>query len=261
MPTLTQNYIRCPTQTVLNIPNLICIWDFQGDDYLTAKGPHPYRLHEVNGPISRSAWGSDAPNSLNLEEGQWLRIPRADCPALDLHGHTDVTLSAWIRRAKKQSPECEVIAGMWNEWERKRQYAIFVSAIEPNQQLTGHISDVGGGTGGGKICYTGAIGQTVLTYGQWFHVAMTYDHRHITAYVNGKVDDNGPKNPCAFTPPIFNGGSTGSDFTVGSVYRFNPHGAGGVMDNHFCGDITGIAVFDRALSAEEISLLAHGEAG
>jgi len=39
-----------------DIPNLICFWDFQdhGDGDLTSRGPHHYRLTEMNGPIQRA---------------------------------------------------------------------------------------------------------------------------------------------------------------------------------------------------------------
>ena len=48
---------------------------------------------------------------------------------------------------------------------------------------------------------------------------------------------------------LFDGGYLGSDFTVGAVNR------SGEMGNFFVGQIGGLAVYDRALTKEEMRYL------
>ena len=74
--------------TPLNIPDLICFWDFQemNNGGYAAKGPHNYLLKPQHGPIKSEDDGIFGDKSLDIKRGQWLRIKRDKCPALNLHG-------------------------------------------------------------------------------------------------------------------------------------------------------------------------------
>jgi hypothetical protein len=96
-------------------------------------------------------------------------------------------------------------------------------------------------------------------------VAFTYDGQHIRSYLNGEFENREPelidhtkgfpgysegithsKNPYFYPDGM---GNNGSDFTVGAVLLARG------MGNYFRGQIGGLAVFDRALSGEEIGRL------
>lgn len=96
-------------------------------------------------------------------------------------------------------------------------------------------------------------------------MAFTYDGQHIRSYLNGEFEAREPelidhtkgfpgyseaithsKNPYFYPDGM---GNNGSDFTVGAVLLARG------MGNYFRGQIGGLAVFKRALSAEEIRRL------
>ena len=58
-------------------------------------------------------------------------------------------------------------------------------------------------------------------------------------------------NPYEYPGGLLDGGENGSDFTVGAVHR------SGEMGNWYVGLIGGLAVFNRALSDEEMAYLAE----
>lgn len=93
-------------------------------------------------------------------------------------------------------------------------------------------------------------------------MAFTYDGEYIRSYLNGEFETRKPelinhtkgfpgypegmthsKNPYYYPDGM---GNNGSDFTVDAVLLARG------MGNYFRGQIGGLAVFDRALSAEEI---------
>jgi hypothetical protein len=191
-----------------------------------------------------------------------LVIPRAACPALNLHGpKAQVTLIAWIKRAPTLPEEkglCQAVAGMWNE-HSKRQYCLFLNLRihESAEQVGAHVSSVGGATPGFKYCMDAAIGATPVPANVWQCVAITYDGKYARAYLNGRLDARGERNPYRYEGGIFDGGADGADFTVGAVLRpervdaqFIAHGS--TLANRFYGLLGGLAVYHRALSAAEI---------
>jgi hypothetical protein len=110
--------------------SLVSFWDFQEAEGQSrvAKGPFPYVLDEMSGPIKRVEDGVLGTYAAKLEYGQWFNLPRKDCPALDLYGlDAKLTVFAWLKREKRVNGQCEAIAGMWNETEKKRQYAMFLN--------------------------------------------------------------------------------------------------------------------------------------
>lgn len=236
----------------LAIPNLLCLWDFAGKQPLHSKGKYQYLLQEPTGPVAIRNEGVLSGCSLDIREHEYLTIPRADCPGLNIRGrNAQVTVLAWVKRQVKSrdNAECEAIAGMWNETQKKRQYCLFLNIRlrDSKSQVCGHISGVGGPTPGEKWCVDVSIGQTPVRYDEWTFVAMTYDGHLIKSYRNGLFDARTDRNPYPYEAGIFDGGEDGADFTVGAVHRL------GAIGNDFVGQLGGLAVFDRALSAEEIA--------
>ncbi len=253
-----------------NIDNLLCFWDFQsGDgDPLVSKGKYAYQLTEMNGPINRAAEGIFGEESLQIERGQWLWIKREDCPGLNIHGKQQVTVVAWIKR--QTDNHWQYIAGMWNERDSLRQYALFTCAhkqtdyttitrVDAENQTHGYVSDVGGATPDRPFCFSYASGKTTLEKDTWYMIAYTYDQEAIRVYTDGELDENGNYNPFYWDKPIFDGGAEGSDFTV--AQRALPKWPGypeveePTHPEGFDGVLGGLAVYDRALSDQEIKSL------
>jgi len=239
------------TDIICKTENLLCLWDFENES-LHSKGEYHYVLQpsdsgkiifEDEGPVSGTA--------LKLEEGNYLYIKRSDCPALNIHGkNAQITVLAWVKRKIKTIMpfECEAVAGMWLESDKKRQYCLFLNLWIHNSanQVCGHISGIGGPTEGEKWCMDASIGKSPVPLNEWAMVAFTYDGEFAVSYLDGKPDVRPGRNPYYYPLGLFDGGENGADFTVGAVNRM------GEMGNFFAGLIGGIAIFNRALSETEI---------
>ena len=243
--------VFAPKPHLLSVPNLLCLWDFGGKQPLRSKGKYAYQLQQPTGLIPVVKGGVLSDFSLDIHEHAYLTIPRADCPGLNIRGkNAQVTVLAWVKRQPKSrgNAECEAIAGIWNETLKKRQYCLFLNIrlYESGEQVCGHISGVGGPTPGEKWCVDVSIGQTPVLFDEWTFVAMTYDGHEIKSYRNGEFDGRANRNPYLYEEGIFDGGEDGADFTVGAVHRL------GAIGNDFVGQLGGLAIFDRALTADEI---------
>jgi len=237
---------RTNNDILLASPSLICFWDFSSVTPLISKGRYSYRLRKEDSDDDENQSNQ---KTLHIKEGEYYFIPRAECKALNIHGkNAQVTVLAWIKREEKSFIQCEAIAGMWNETEKKRQYCLFLNLrlFDSADQVCGHISGVGGPTPNQKWCIDASIGAHTVNYGEWSFVAFTYDGKEIRSYLNGKFDERQDRNPYPYQDGIFDAAENGSDFTVGAVHRL------GEMGNDFVGEIAGLAVFNRALSPFEI---------
>lgn len=233
-------------------PEPVCRWDFSapGEEALWSSGRERFRLVEMAGPVARGSDGPGGGATLELEEGNWLRCPRAECPALNIHGAgARFSIVAWVRRRPKRSDGCEVVAGMWNETRCTRQYCLFLNLQiwDGVDQACGHLSATGAPTPGYKYCMEAAMGATQLGFDQWRLVAFTYDGVWGRVYVDGRFDYRPGLNPYHWPHAINDGGDGGSDFTVGAVFR------GGEMGNWFRGSLGGLAVYDACLSEADIA--------
>ena len=241
---------------VVDTPNLVSFWDFQepAGQPRVSRGPCPYALKEMAGPVARVADGIFGPYAAFLDYRQWMSIARADCPALNINGpDAQVTVLAWIRRHRKPEIECEFVAGIWNETNSKRQYGLFLDLRihQGADQVGGHVSSLGGPTPGHKYCMDAAIGGARVSYfGDWKCVGFTYDGESARAYLNGTAHPRDTFNPYHYPGGLYDGGPNGANFTVGAVDR------GGSIGNWFTGHLGGLAIFDRALSADEMVKLA-----
>lgn len=238
-------------EMIIKLPGLISFWDFQESAGMQrkAKGPYCYDLTEMGGTIKRVADGFFGPFSAHMEQGKWFNIFRKDCPALNLRGkNAQVSVVAWVKREVKDNNECEAIAGMWNETQKQRQYCLFLNLgiWDSAQQVCGHISSMGGPTSGFQYCMDASIGNTPVPFGSWQCIAFTYDGYLAKSYLNGELDTRETYNPYAYDSGLFDGGEDGSDFTVGAVHR------NGEFGNWYTGLLGGLAVFNRALTEEEM---------
>jgi hypothetical protein len=253
----------------LDVEGLISFWDFQeaaGCERI-AQGPYSYALQERRGAIPRVEDGVFGKYSALFDGTKYLEIPRAQCPALNIHGpKAQVTVVTWLKRKAAQPHGCEAVAGMWNEY-GKRQYCLFLNlGIDYGaDQVGGHISGTGGPSPGDPFCLEAGIGSTPVPLDVWQCCAFTYDGEWIRAYLNGQFDPRGARNPYHYSEGIFDGGPDGSDFTVGAVARPEdvnaPWPAVPYVGNWFYGLLGGLAVYNRALSDEEIGSLSKETLG
>ena len=238
-------------EKIVNHESLVSFWDFQEDEGQSrvSKGRCNYELKEASGTVKRSDDGVFGDYSANIEEGKYFSIPHMECQELDFHGKdAQFTIIAWVKRAEKSNDQCEAIAGMWNEEDRKRQYCLFLNLgiHDSSQQVCGHVSSVGGPTPGQMWCMDASIGQTPVPLNEWQCVAFSYDGKYARSYLNGKLDVREKFNPYFYDEGIHDGGDNGSEFTVGGVFRL------GEMGNWYVGLLGGLAVFNRKLSDDEV---------
>lgn len=255
-------------QKVICKRNLVCLWDFQEPEgsMRVGKGPESILLQEVGGPVPTFPEGVLGPRSACFGNGRYLCVPRGDLKRLDIHGpDAQVTVIAWLKRlGGGEGWACQAVAGIWNEHAR-RQFAMFLNLRihDSAEQLGAHVSGIGAATPGFKYCMDAAIGATPVSLNQWHCCCITYDSHYAKVYLNGRLDRRGDRNPYRYEHGIFSGGADGGDFTVGAVTR--PRSVsddckdiGSYAGNCFHGLIGGLAVFDRALSEQEIGQICTG---
>ncbi|XP_065844202.1 uncharacterized protein [Oscarella lobularis] len=246
-----------------NQRSLVTLWTFDeapGTERVSL-GPYHYKLHEDNGPIERADEGVFNGTSAFLRPGQRFVAPRAQVPALDFHGRVNLTVIAWLNRMPycgfsnysdhNPYPCCEFVAGVFNESAAARQYGLFMNlhSFNSSNQADGLVSAHGGNTPGHDGCVTGAFGATPVPYFRWSCVGMTYDGNYVRGYYNGKLDRRTGLNPFPYDKGIYDGGSHGADFTVGSNSAF------GQKHNYVYGMIGGVAIYNATLTDEEVSLV------
>ncbi len=198
--------------------------DGSGNGYtLTASASAPTAVAGHGGGNNQAA-------NFNSASTQYLYIADASAPSLDITGN--ITISAWIKATT-------ITGGIYYHIIAKLGATSFSYDlyIDNNGKLEGRISSDGS-------TVTAAIGAATLVAGTWYHVAAVYNGTDIRLYINGVLDSNGANNPKACTGSIYSGSS---DFCIGikSDKAANP----------FNGVIDDAAVWDRALSASEVSTL------
>lgn len=237
---------------------LVAFWDFQepGGSLRTSGD---YKLQEMKGPVARVDGGVFGRYAARIKRGQWLMIEREQLGKLNIHGkEAAVTVAAWVYREDRD--HWQAIAGVWDETRKKRQYCLFLNAPRGTRademkryplgnRIHGHVSAIGGPSPGDDFCITYSSGGSQIPMRSWQLLVMRYDSKESRVYVNGKLDALEQYNPFPYPDGLFDGGEDGSPFTVGAVHR------GGSWGNFFGGRIGGLAVFDRALSDEEIAAL------
>jgi hypothetical protein len=244
---------------------LVAFWDFKEDAGKARKafGEGKFPLKEQKGLVPRIDEGPLSGYSALFRDSAFLCLPNSKTGKLNIFGkNRGVTVMAWIKWEGKTG----FVGGMWNEYASggKRQYGLFVSLPYYNgsDQVCGHISYTGKPTPPFPYSIDYSASKQKVDKGKWQFVAFTYDGQRIRSYLNGEFEAREPekidhtigfsgypegithsKNPYYFPDGM---GNNGSDFTVGAVLLARG------MGNNFRGQIGGLAVFDRALSDEEI---------
>lgn len=249
-----------------NVKGLVALWDFKekAGEPRYAVGMGNFPLREANGKIERAEDGPLSGFSAVFDDSVYLSLPYSETGLLNINGKSQgVTVIAWVKWKQKTG----FVGGMWNEHESggKRQYGLFVNLPHYNgkDQVCGHISYTGKPTPPFPYSIDYSASKQTLVKDQWHCIAFTYDGTHIKSFLDGEFQAREPeiinhtkgfegypqgltqsKNPYFFPDGM---GDNGSDFTVGAVMLSSG------MGNFFYGQIGGLAVFDRALTEEEIA--------
>ena len=256
-----------PVSALPAIANLIACWDFAepaGQAREARHGLGRFPLGEAAGAIPRAVGGPLSGYAAVFDGQQhYLTLPAALRGRLNCAGPgAQVTVVAWLRRERFQHA---FIAGIWQEDDHdpRRQYGLFVHLplYGGRDNVCGHVSRFGGASPGLPYSRDYAANLTPVPLGQWVMASFTYDGCEVRAYLNEQFEprpsytEPGPpqgqglsyaKNPYAWPHGL---GDHQGDFTVGAVRLTRG------MANHFAGHLGGLAVFDRALVASEISTL------
>ncbi|MCA9271110.1 MAG: hypothetical protein KDA41_21660 [Planctomycetales bacterium] len=253
-----------------------------------------HSLAEVGGPIARAEGGPFSGYSIHFSGKQYLRLPHAEAKSLDIHGK-DAQVSMFAVVRLDEFLRGTTIAGIWSEGKGAnddtgtRQYAMLLNmpTYGGGKQLTPHISSEGGVTrraDGSKFpwCCDFAASVSQVPTNKWTTLGFTYDGKYIRAYFNGRLEQRkldakkDRRDDPYFTGEGPDGGDRGmnpyyhgrgiftydpakhaeskpggpADFTVAARYA-----VGSYLGEALHGKMGGLAVFDRALSEEEMQKL------
>lgn len=255
-------------EKIKSTSGFVALWDFREKEGKVRKavGVESFRLCEENGTLPREYEGPLSGYSAKFGNKAFLKLDNSKTGALNIYGDGQgVTVIAWV----KWEGGTGFVGGMWNEYEDggKRQYGLFVSLPHYNggDQVCGHISKTGKPTPPFPYSIDYSASKQAVAKNEWQCIAFAYDGTYIKSYLNGKFQERDPelidhtkgfegypngltrsKNPYYFPDGM---GNNGSDFTVGAVLLKSG------MGNFFRGLIGGLAVFNRALSNDEITEL------
>lgn len=255
--------------------------------------PEKHALSEVTGPIARIEGGPFSGFSAELNGKQYFRIPYAQTGDLNIAGkEAQVSMFAVVRIINLN--RSRTIAGMWSEGKGAnddsgtRQYALLMNmpTYGGRRQLVPHISSEGGVTrradgSGLPWCADYAASRSEVPEEEWCTLGFTYDGQYIRAYLNGVMEERpldaakdkrtdryftteGPNGKDRGMNPYYHGRGIfkydpalhaakpggGSDFTVGARYA-----VGSMLGEATTGRFGGLAVFNRALTAEQMKTL------
>ncbi|MCC9608825.1 hypothetical protein LOC68_08325 [Blastopirellula sp. JC732] len=265
-----------------------------GNPRASVAGDAPHPLAEEGGAVARADGGPYSGYSAQFLGRQYFRILHDQLGKLDIHGK-DAQVSMFAVVRLEEMKKGVTIAGIWNEGEGKgddrgvRQYAMLLNmpTYGGPRQLTPHISAEGGVTrraDGSPFpwCCDYAASISQVPEKEWVTLGFTYDGKYIRAYFNGVLEEReldakkdkredryftteGPDGGDRGMNPYYHGRgiftydvekhkemkpSGPADFTVGARYA-----VGSIFSETLKGKIGGLAVFDRALSDEEMKKL------
>jgi hypothetical protein len=254
-------------QQLVKQKGLLAFWDFADTAGVPVAGSARQLRLAAGGRGKYIAGGPLSGLAIELDgKTDYWYIPNEQARELDITTNA-VTVIAWV----KWSGGTGFVAGKWNEYKDggKRQYGLFVSLPYYNgaSQVCGHISRNGGPTQPFPYSIDYSASKQTVPLNEWVCVAFTYDGQYIRSYLNGRFEARDPelirntagfitgkpegitqvKNPYYYPDGI---GNNGSDFTIGGVQLKKG------MGNFFKGAIGGVAVFNRCLSAGELSTIA-----
>lgn len=182
-----------------------------------------------NNTVARTTTHKEGSYAADFERGnsEYLNIADASQTGLDITGNLSIV--GWIR--PESIGNALMMIAKYNTSNNNRSYQI---QIQADGTVRGLLSSNG-------TAYVDAVGGTTLQAATWYHVAMVYNGTDIRMYLDGSLDTNGADNPQTYSSGIY---SSSAQVCVGS--RSN-------VGNYYDGIIDELAIFSRALSADEVA--------
>lgn len=232
------------------------------------------------------------PQSASLTQEQMLNIRETQkrAPLLNIHGdNATLSVVAWVKPGEMEHKAgFGHVVGIWSEPIDARTYVLFAPGSSRGgwNHLDAEVSRTGLTMQPACRWSTSyALGEANVTTQAWHMLAMTFDGKSIRAFVNGTLDYRPPhrlhpvgdvcsetwQNPAPVStwsnrtePGTWGPGGDPkgniTDFTIGGQRETPcPDGvpcAGGLAHGWY-GLLGGLAVYDRALSSEELLSMAH----
>lgn len=166
--------------------------------------------------------------------GQYLSVADPSSGVLDFVDGSDFTITGWFNRDTAAADH--TIVAKKNDQTTSAGYVVWIDNNGSTDYLSAEISD-------GTDTYS-AVGTTNLSTTGWHHFAIVWDDSNgLYIYLDGKLD----------------GSTTSSTTSINSLanalaFRIGAESDAGVP---FDGKIDDIKVYNRALSVDEVSKLAH----
>ncbi len=203
---------------------LVALWSGEGNGNDSAGRNHGQLVNGVDFAPGKLGM------AFNFNGGSHIVIP--DEPSLN--PTNGITIACWAYSRRYSPSYGQILVSKDGICRVARQYLL--------------VWGGGNGTPGGIRVHIGVPsgypyfeGATVLENNTWYHAAMTYDGTSLKVYVNGKLD--GQK---AVTGPII---------TSPEPVRIGGGAEDGCYQGYFDGLIDEPAIYNRALSAEEIQAI------
>lgn len=253
-----------------------------------------HSLAEIGGPIARVEGGPYSGYAIHFNGKQYLSIPYKDLASLNISGK-DAQVSMFAVVYLDEFKRGVTIAGIWNEGKGanddsgSRQYSMLLNmpTYGGPRQLTPHISSEGGvsrrADGSGlPWCADYAASKSQVPEKKWVTLGFTYDSKYIRAYFNGVMEERkvDPKKDKREDPYFAKEGPDGGHRGINPYYhgrgifaydpekhaKTKPNGGadftvaarmavGSMLGEAMKGKIAGLAVFNRALTDEEMKKL------
>ena len=212
------------TASLAEVPKAVGFWRFEGNTSDSGSGGNNGTLKGTAAIVTDAQRGK----CLKLDGDGYMDIPSG---VTEL-GDASFTITAWIKTTSNGAPILSKSNGN-TEWE-EREKELYVAD-----------SEISEGNNDGTIEYVGhscewVRGDTAIDDGQWHHIALAWDADEEDGcfYVDG-VEDTGDVG--------FSGGADNDGDTVRIGFSESAHSSG-----NFTGLIDDVAIFDAALTAEQV---------
>lgn len=214
-----------------NDPNLEGLWLFEETGGTRYDDTDNSNDLADNNTVGYSSDSKEGDNSADFEAGnsEYLSIADVAQAGLDITG--DISICAWVKAESVTG--YHFIAGKWNDGSNE-SYSVYRSST--SSCIVFDLSNDGSSE-------TVAKAAVDLSVGTWMHVAYVYNGTDMRIYIDGALSSNGADNPKTYSGGIYN--ST-APFCIGAGLN------GGSPSFYFDGLIDEVAVFSRALSADEV---------
>jgi hypothetical protein len=215
-------------------PGLVSLWLLEEASGARADAVGSNDLTDNNtvGQSTADPKEGDACADFEAGNSEYLSITDAAQAGLGVTGN--LTICGWAK------PETNgvngALAAKYTAGGDQRSYALYLSSTGSARAIL---------SGDGSATVTAESPGSQWSAGTWIHVAVVYDGTDIRVYLDGALASNGASNPATYSGGIYNSSAA---FNIGAWNAGASLWFDGLLDE--------MAVFDRALSADEVAGIA-----